>query len=95
MIDFSKKAEYDISISRVSENNDTKKTRNRNERNIHVDYDFAERDVETAQKADTMLGVKVPESMKTETPKEPAVKKFNKTTGFVKQTGKKDDFQLS
>lgn len=97
MIDFSKNAEKNHQHNIDTKKPDDKKIRNRADRNIHINYDFADRDVQKEQSDNAMIGRKVQEEEKIEKP-EPVQKKqksrFDNISGSDYEK-KKDDAELS
>lgn len=74
MIDFSKSADCDIVRQREERVSNNKNIKQTNERNVHVDYDFADRDVQnrnvrTERHDNDAIGVKISENEKIEVPK--------------------------
>ena len=97
MIDFSKDAVKSVQTGKTIKTEDSKKIRNRPERPLHINYDFADSDVQKEQPDNAMIGRKVQEEEKIEKP-EPVQKKqksrFDNINGGSYEK-RKDDIELS
>lgn len=96
MIDFSKDVQKEYQNNREKKTDD-KKIHNRTDRNVHINYDFADRDVKTKQPDNAMIGRKVLEEEKTEKPaiveKNRQKRRFTGLNDKEKQT-EKDNFEM-
>lgn len=97
MIDFSKNASYDISVQRESENIEGKRIKQSSERNVHVNYDFADRDLhETEHDEDTSVLTKLVKTKESEPVEKKHDRKFSKTDMFSQyKNSKQNDCELT
>ena len=94
MIDFSKEANYEVVVQREVENTDGKRVKQTSERNVHVNYDFADRDQVIPKHDNDVVSVKVPEQAKVSEPVDNKRRyKFDRPSGYNGDTGRdsKDD----
>lgn len=94
MIDFSRNVDTDIAHQCEKTAVDNKCVKQTDERNVHVDYDFADRGVQLH--GNDMIGAKVPETAKVDRPKaDDSIRRKFDTKRLIGYSRNTDDCELT
>lgn len=97
MIDFSKDADANIVAKRSAKNADVKRMKKSDERSLHINYDFENRDEPLIEKKDAAISPVIPDAAKTDKNEaaENRDKRFEKSSVIVDTSEKKTGFELT